>query len=66
MAVVALEDPPDVGPEPTKEPEVVQPSENVERHRLTPRVAELSELESPLTTVGQLQASIEVLHFRIG
>ena len=62
-AVVAREDSPDVGPEPTKEPEVAQPAEVAPSPNAT--VPELPELESPLTTVGQLQASIEVLQGRL-
>ena len=63
FAVVAQEDSPDVGPEPTKEPEVAQPAEVAPSPNAT--VPELPELESPLTTVGQLQASIEVLQGRL-
>ena len=62
-AVVAREDSPDVGPEPTKEPEVAQPAEVAPSPNAT--VPELPELESPLPTVGQLQASIEVLQGRL-
>ena len=62
FAVVAQEDPPDVGLEPTTEPKVAQPAENVPP---SPVATELSELESPLPTVGQLQANIEVLQGRL-
>ena len=62
FAVVAQEDPPDVGLESTTEPKVAQPAENVPP---SPVATELSELESPLPTVGQLQASIEVLQGRL-
>jgi pilus assembly protein FimV len=64
LAVVAQEDPPDAGPEPTDGPEVAQSAENVAPSP-NATVAELSELESPLTTVGQLQSSIEVLQGRL-
>ena len=63
FAVVAQEDSPDVGPEPTKEPEVAQPAEVAPSPNAT--VPELPELESPLPAVGQLQASIEVLQGRL-
>ena len=64
FAVVAQEDSPDVGPEPTKEPEVAQTAESV-LPSPNATVPELPELESPLTTVGQLQASIEILQGRL-